>query len=92
MSFETIKNTVKGYIETKKEIKSSKELINQSEGRVSLTAYDDSSNYQGKQFGPVGYYEDEIDAIKREIKNASRIVVSGENGTVTIINRSNKNK
>ncbi|MDD2483248.1 MAG: hypothetical protein PHE32_01230 [Candidatus Shapirobacteria bacterium] len=91
MSFETIKDNIQGYIETRKELKNSKNLIDKSEGLVSMRVYNNSSsNLQGRQFGPMGYYENEMDAIRREIKKGDRVVVSGEKGIVTILNRNNK--
>lgn len=91
MNFETIKDRVSGYIKTQQEIRASKNLIEESEGRVSMIVFDHQDNSQGKPFGPIGYREDEIDAIKREIKTGKRIIVSGLDGSgvVTIVNRKN---
>jgi len=96
MSFEQIKRNVSGYIETRRELRLGKSLINESEGRVNMTAYIDENDTQGKRFGPIGYNEDEYDALRREIKNAKKVKLVGlttENeliDTVIIVNRSRK--
>ena len=72
-----ILRSIDNYFKTVEELIDAGVLIRENKGNVNMVAYDSSSdNLLGKQFGPMGYDESEMDAVRRELKENKRINVS----------------
>ena len=83
MSHEFFKK-ISDRFKTYKELKMSNNLIMSSD-YVIMTGYESEQDRFGKNFGPRGYKEDEMDAVNREIKKVHRVKVLGVREDSTVV-------